>query len=72
LDDGGVSVAILETMEKWSSFGATVGWIGVDGNAIGIYSVGDQLRPEAPEAVKKLKVISLSHLVLAFPNLLEN
>ena len=65
-------MAILETMEKWSSFGATVGWIGVDGNAIGIYSVGDQLRPEAPEAVKKLKVVSLSHLVLAFPNLLEN
>ena len=42
---------------SWSSSGATVGWIGLDGIPIGIFSVGDQIRPEAVEAVRKLKVL---------------
>jgi cation transport ATPase len=41
----------------WNSEGAMVGWIGVDKIAVGIYSVGDQLRLEAVEAVKDLQVV---------------
>ena len=43
-------------METWNNSGATVGWIGVDKVAVGVYSVADQLRKEAVEAVKELKV----------------
>lgn len=52
----GLAAAGLEIMETWSGQGATVGWIGVDGRAVGIYSVSDQLRVEAVEAVRDLKV----------------
>lgn len=45
-----------EIVETWNRSGATVGWIGVDKVAVGVYSVADQLRKEAVEAVKDLKV----------------
>jgi P-type E1-E2 ATPase len=43
----------------WNSEGAMVGWIGVDKIAVGIYSVGDQLRLEAVEAVKDLQKLGI-------------
>lgn len=45
-----------EIVDLWSSQGATVGWIGVDKVAVGVYGVADQLRTEAIEAVRNLKV----------------
>jgi Cd2+/Zn2+-exporting ATPase len=44
-----------EIVDLWSSEGATVGWIGVDKVAVGVYGVADQLRTEAIEAVCNLK-----------------
>lgn len=51
------AAAAVETLANWSSSGATVGWVGLDGIAIGIFSVGDKLRSEAAEAVRELKVL---------------
>jgi Cd2+/Zn2+-exporting ATPase len=53
---GGIAAVDKEIVDSWSSQGATVGWIGVDNIAVGMFSVADQLRPEAVEAVKDLKV----------------
>lgn len=47
----------MDTLANWSSTGSTVGWIGLDGIAIGIFAVGDQIRPEAAEAVRDLRVL---------------
>lgn len=54
-----------EIVDLWSSQGATVGWIGVDKVAVGVYGVADQLRTEAIEAVRNLKVSFISHLKLS-------
>ena len=43
-------------MEKWSNLGATVGWIVVNEQAVGVFGVADTVRPEAIEAVASLKV----------------
>lgn len=51
-----------EIVDLWSSQGATVGWIGVDKVAVGVYGVADQLRTEAIEAVRNLKVCFICHL----------
>ena len=51
-----------EIVDLWSSQGATVGWIGVDKVAVGVYGVADQLRTEAIEAVRNLKVSFISPL----------
>ncbi|KAG0569195.1 hypothetical protein KC19_6G072400 [Ceratodon purpureus] len=58
------SAAAIEKLADWSRSGATVGWIGLDGISIGIFSVGDQLRPEAAEAVRDLKKLGIQVAML--------
>ncbi|XP_073390566.1 uncharacterized protein [Physcomitrium patens] len=53
-----------EMIHLWSSQGATVGWIGVDNMAVGVYGVADQLRTEAVEAVRNLKKLGIKVAML--------
>lgn len=43
-------------MEHWKSQGLTICWVGVDKKLELIFSAGDQLREEAVEAVKDMRV----------------
>ncbi|KAI5085040.1 hypothetical protein GOP47_0001209 [Adiantum capillus-veneris] len=46
-------------LESWKSQGLTICWIGVDEKPILIMSAGDQLRPEAREAVRDMRRLGL-------------
>jgi len=47
-------------LNTWNSQGPTVGYVGVDGKFALVFSVADQIRPEAAEAVRDLKVLNLT------------
>jgi hypothetical protein len=52
------------------SEGGTVGWLGVDSQPIAVFSVADQQRPEAGQAVRDFKVgcfQKLSGLIIQGP-----
>lgn len=53
------AVGSEEIVDAWSGQGDTVGWIGVDMVAVGVFGAADQLRKEAVEAVRNLKVWSV-------------
>lgn len=45
-----------DAVKQWSSQGATIGWVGVNDRPVGVFGVADSVRPEAIEAVARLKV----------------
>lgn len=47
-------------LDEWRKREATVGWVGVDEELVGVFCVGDEVRPEAAKAVVDLKVILYS------------
>ncbi|KAL2651823.1 hypothetical protein R1flu_019951 [Riccia fluitans] len=51
-------------IEQWSSQGATVGWVVVNEQVLGIFGVADSLRPEAVEAVINLKKMGVQVVML--------
>eukprot|EP00253_Pinus_taeda_P032074 PITA_32074 len=58
--------------ETWDIQGATFGYFGTEENFVGAFTVGDNIRPEAAEAVDQLKVIivlscSLYYLFVRVP-----
>eukprot|EP01018_Ginkgo_biloba_P012432 Gb_30489 [translate_table: standard] len=55
----------ISTQEIWNIQGATVGYVGVDDQLAGIFSVGDQIRPQAAEAVNDLKKLGLEIIMLS-------
>eukprot|EP00250_Pteridium_aquilinum_P004661 c14868_g2_i2 orf=280-1257(+) len=61
-----VEAAVSESsvLESWKSQGLTICWVGVDGKPVLILSAGDQLRPEAREAVKDMRDLGLRVVML--------
>ncbi|CAM6098894.1 unnamed protein product [Calypogeia fissa] len=53
-----------DVVNKWSNLGATIGWVGVNGQAVGVFGVADSVRPEAIEAVASLKKLGLRVVML--------
>eukprot|EP00897_Mesotaenium_endlicherianum_P001465 jgi/Mesen1/1346/ME000013S00841 len=51
-------------LEAWAAEGGTIGWVGVDGVPLGIFSVADQLRREAPEALASLAALGIRVVML--------
>ncbi|KAI5080632.1 hypothetical protein GOP47_0003815 [Adiantum capillus-veneris] len=59
--EGGFSESSL--IKHWKSQGLTICWVGVDGKLELTLCAGDQLRGEAPEAVREMKDLGL-HLAM--------
>ncbi|GAQ83115.1 heavy metal atpase 2 [Klebsormidium nitens] len=62
---GAVDPSILEL---WMSEGGTVGWLGVDEQPLAVFSVADQPRPEATQAVRDFKKAGLQVAMLTGDN----
>eukprot|EP00243_Klebsormidium_subtile_P013097 TRINITY_DN83_c0_g1_i11.p1 TRINITY_DN83_c0_g1~~TRINITY_DN83_c0_g1_i11.p1 ORF type:complete len:641 (+),score=56.00 TRINITY_DN83_c0_g1_i11:156-2078(+) len=58
----------MSTVDLWMAEGGTVGWVGVDQQLVAVFSVSDQLRPEAIEAVRNLKKRGLQVAMLTGDN----
>ncbi|KAJ7553988.1 hypothetical protein O6H91_06G121500 [Diphasiastrum complanatum] len=56
------------TLEKCNVEGSTIGWAGVDGKCLGVYSMADQHRPEAYEAMESLKKLGIKVVMLTGDN----
>eukprot|EP01018_Ginkgo_biloba_P027444 Gb_28935 [translate_table: standard] len=48
----------------WKSEGATVGYIGVDRHLVGVFTIADEIRPEAAEAIRDLKELGIQLAML--------
>lgn len=60
-----LSISVKERVQKWSSEGGTVGFIGVEGEGvIGFYSLIDTIRPEAKDTIEELQKMGMSVLML--------
>ncbi|KAH9321623.1 hypothetical protein KI387_016262 [Taxus chinensis] len=55
---------IQDASNTWNSQGATVGYVGVDQRLAMVFSVADQIRPEAAQAVKDLKELGIQVCML--------
>lgn len=55
---------IQDSSNTWNSQGPTVGYVGVDGKFALVFSVADQIRPEAAEAVRDLKKLGIQLAML--------
>jgi len=54
---------IADVPDTWDIRGATVGYFGTEENFMGAFSVADNSRPEAAEALDKLKVVIIFTLL---------
>ena len=51
-------------LEKMSAAGRTVVVIGNDQHVCGLIALSDELRPEAPQAIKELRALGIEHVIM--------
>jgi Cd2+/Zn2+-exporting ATPase len=59
-----VSNALTEQSQQWESEGKTVVWVAYGGEFLGIIAVADTVRPEAAQALSRLKRLGVERIVM--------
>ena len=69
LSDEGIDITRMhERTESLESIGRTVIAVAADGKLLGLLALGDQLRPEAPEAIDQLRAAGLRPVIVTGDN----
>jgi Cd2+/Zn2+-exporting ATPase len=56
--------ALLEQSQQWEAAGKTVVWVAYAGRILGMIAVADTVRPEAAEAITRLKRLGVEQIVM--------
>ena len=59
-----VSNALVEQSQQWEAEGKTVVWVGYAEEILGIIAVADTVRPEAAQALSRLKRLGVERIVM--------
>ena len=58
------SLALVEQSQQWEAAGKTVVWVGYAGEILGLIAVADTVRPEASQAIARLRRLGVERLVM--------
>ncbi len=55
----------LDTAEEWEKAGKTVIWIAGERRLLGLMAIADELRPESPDAIGRLRAMGIKTLLIS-------
>ena len=58
------STALIKQSQRWEAEGKTVVWVAYAGEILGIIAVADTVRPEAAQAISRLKRLGVERIVM--------
>lgn len=59
-----IPIALTEQSQQWEAEGKTVVWVAWAGKLLGMIAVADTVRPEAAQAIARLKRLGIEHIVM--------